>query len=272
MKYLACLSILFYILSAVFYFIFLIKQKDKFQKSGFFLFIIGFLFNLAVCSSIIFKTGQVPVHNLSETLYTSALFLSFIFILFRLNLKIKIAGIFTAPLSVFIMLAAYFSSSPQADSIKHFDSLWLIIHIVSVFSGEALFAIACGVAILYLAQENTIKTKKRGFFYKRLPSLELLDTANYSCIKIGFIMLTIGIISGFVYAKAVWGRFFGWDPKEVWSVISWIIYAALLHQRLAIGWRGRRAAIMAIIGFATLLFTFFGVNFLFTGHHQEFTK
>jgi ABC-type transport system involved in cytochrome c biogenesis permease subunit len=85
-------------------------------------------------------------------------------------------------------------------------------------------------------------------------------------------MLTFGLITGFVYAKAVWGRFWSWDPKEIWSGITWLLYAALLHQRLTVGWRGRRAAIMAIIGFAIILFTFLGVNFLLQGHHGEFTK
>ncbi|HSO17956.1 MAG TPA: cytochrome c biogenesis protein CcsA, partial [Desulfosarcina sp.] len=87
----------------------------------------------------------------------------------------------------------------------------------------------------------------------------------------GFTMVTIGLITGVVYAKAVWGRFWSWDPKEVWSAITWLFYAALLHERLTVGWRGRRAAFMAIIGFGVLLFTFFGVNFLLQGHHGTFT-
>ena len=85
-------------------------------------------------------------------------------------------------------------------------------------------------------------------------------------------MLTIGLIVGLVYAKSVWGRFWSWDVKEVWSGISWLVYAALLHQRLAFGWRGRRTAIMAIIGFGILLFTFLGVNFLLQSHHSGFTR
>ncbi|MCG2830968.1 MAG: cytochrome c biogenesis protein CcsA [Desulfobacteraceae bacterium] len=110
------------------------------------------------------------------------------------------------------------------------------------------------------------------FFFRRLPSLELLDTAGYTCIVVGFTMLTIGLATGLVYAKMVWGKFWSWDPKEVWSGITWLLYAALLHERLTVGWRGRKAAIMAIVGLAVLLFTFFGVNFLLKGHHGEFTR
>jgi len=133
-------------------------------------------------------------------------------------------------------------------------------------------ALACGAGLLYLLQEHAIKSKHRGFFFKRLPSLELLDHTGYACIVTGFTMLTFGLITGLIYAKSVWGRFWSWDPKEVWSGITWLLYAALLHQRLTFGWRGRRAAIMAIIGFAVILFTFLGVNFLLKGHHGEFTR
>jgi ABC-type transport system involved in cytochrome c biogenesis permease subunit len=88
----------------------------------------------------------------------------------------------------------------------------------------------------------------------------------------GFTLLTIGLITGFIYAQQVWGRFWSWDVKEIWSGITWLIYAALLHERLVAGWRGRRAAIMAIIGFAAVVFTFLGVNLFLEGHHETFTK
>jgi cytochrome c-type biogenesis protein CcsB len=170
-----------------------------------------------------------------------------------------------------MVIAARFPNAPDQMN-KTLNNLWLVVHVVAVFIGEASFALACGVGLLYLLQEHAIKSKKHGFFFRRLPSLELLDTTGYACILTGFAMLTFGLITGFVYAKAVWGRFWSWDPKEIWSGITWLLYAALLHQRLTVGWRGRRAAIMAIIGFAIILFTFLGVNFLLQGHHGEFTR
>jgi cytochrome c-type biogenesis protein CcsB len=148
----------------------------------------------------------------------------------------------------------------------------LILHVTVIFVGEAGFALACGLGILYLLQENAIKTKKQRFFFRRLPSLDKLDSGGYTCMVIGFTMLTLGLITGFVYAKSIWGRFWSWDPKEVWSGITWLFYAVLLHQRLTVGWRGRRSAIMAIIGFAVLVFTFLGVNLLMEGHHRPFAN
>ncbi|MBW2318649.1 MAG: cytochrome c biogenesis protein CcsA, partial [Deltaproteobacteria bacterium] len=123
--------------------------------------------------------------------------------------------------------------------------------------GNAAFAIACLVGILYLIQERTIKDKKQGFFFRRLPSLKLLDSTGYASLIVGFPLLTFGIISGIVYAQMVRGQFWSWDPREIFAVITWLVYAALLHERLAVGWRGKRAAIMTIVGFLVLLFTFF---------------
>jgi len=195
-----------------------------------------------------------------------------VFLVFQYRFQLKVLGVFAAPLVSFVMvIAAKFPNAP--DQVNNtLNNLWLVVHVVAVFIGEASFALACGVGILYLLQEHAIKSKKHGFFFRRLPSLELLDTTGYACILTGFAMLTFGLIAGFVYAKVVWGRFWSWDPKEIWSGITWLLYAALLHQRLTVGWRGRRAAIMAIIGFAIILFTFLGVNFLLQGHHGEFTR
>ncbi len=139
-------------------------------------------------------------------------------------------------------------------------------------ASRAALAMACGAGVFYLIQDRAIKQKKHRFFYRRLPPLKLLDRAGYACLVTGFTMLTVGLITGTVYAGLVWGRLWAWDPKEIWSVITWLVYAALLHERLAVGWQGRRAAIMAIAGFGVLLFTFLGVNFLLEGHHGIFTR
>ena len=195
-----------------------------------------------------------------------------VFLVARYKTGIKIMGIFAAPLVTLTMLAATQLPKDPGQVRDVFNSFWLVFHVMAIFIGEAAFALACGIGLLYLLQEQEIKKKRHGFFYRRLPSLDQLDAAGYGSIIVGFSFLTLGLVTGFVYAKTVWGRFWGWDPKEVWSGITWLLYAVLLHERLAVGWRGRRSAIMAIVGFAVILFTFLGVNFLWQGHHTEFTK
>ena len=121
---------------------------------------------------------------------------------------------------------------------------------------------------MYVIQENQIKNKKWSQFLHRLPSLQTLDDLNYLCLSLGFPFLTLGIITGSIWAEYAWGSYWNWDPKETWSLVTWLIYAALLHGRLTIGWRGRRAAYFLIIGFAVVLFTFLGVNLLLPGLHS----
>lgn len=121
--------------------------------------------------------------------------------------------------------------------------------------------------VLYLLQERLIKSKSFGRLSRMLPSLQVLDEVNYRALTVGFPLLTAGIITGSIWANCAWGSYWSWDPKETWSLITWLLYAALLHQRLTVGWRGRRAAVMAMVGFGAVLFTFLGVNLLIGGLH-----
>ena len=272
MQVLFGLAVFFYMLSSAAYLAFLFIQRNATQIFGCLLLAIGF-----VCQSIILvwqfiQTGHLPVNNLHETLILVAWTLTGVFLLLRLKFHLKVLGVYAAPLAAFILLmAVQFPSEPQQPQ-NLLKGFWLVVHVLTILVGDAAFVLAAGAGILYLLQERSIKNRAPGFFFKRLPSLELLDSTGYACIVTGFTMLTIGLFSGMIFAKSVWGRFWSWDPKEVWSAITWIFYAILLHERLAVGWRGRRAAIMAIVGLVVMLFTFFGVNFLLKGHHGQFTQ
>lgn len=272
MEILTNITIFLYMTGTAGYFAYLFFQKDYLQKIGFGLLCFGFLFHSTSIALGFFRSGHIPVNNLNETLLIAAWAVVGVFLWVQYKYRLKILGVYAAPLAAFVMVMASQLSREPAQTKNIFNSFWFHIHILGVFIGEAAFALACGLGILYLIQEYAIKSKTHGFFYKRLPSLELLDLTGYACIIIGFILLTLGLITGFVYAESLWGRLWSWDPKEIWSGITWLIYAALLHQRMTVGWKGRKSAIMAIIGFMVILFTFFGVNFLLKGHHQEFTR
>jgi cytochrome c-type biogenesis protein CcsB len=148
------------------------------------------------------------------------------------------------------------------------QSFWLSFHVAAALLGNATFALAFLGGILYLIQERQLKGKKFGFFYKRLPSLETLDALNYYCINIGFILLTLGIITGSLYAQYTLGAFWQWDPKETMTLVAWLLYAGLFHARLLKGWRGRRAALLAIAGFAVLMVTFLGADVWQRSYHR----
>ena len=272
MEILIIISILFYMLSTVAYLVFLFLQKNFTQRIGYFLILAGFVCHTATIVLALVKSGHLPVGNMQETLTLAGWAIAAGFLIFQYKFNLKILGIFAAPTIALVVVLATLVSSEPYQATKIFKSFWLISHVLAIFFGEAFFTLAAGLGVLYLIQENAIKTKKHRFFFKRLPSLELLDSTGYVCIVVGFSLLTLGLTTGLVYAKSYWGRFWSWDPKEVWSAITWIFYAILLHERLTVGWRGRKSAIMAIIGFGVLLFTFLGVNLLLEGHHGEFTK
>ncbi len=266
------ITVLMYLLSSVAYLTYLFLQKDLLCKTGYGLFLAGFFVHSIALALILIKAGHLPAGNLPGNLLIAGWAMAAAFIYFQFKFKLKVMGIFAAPLLGLIMVLVSGLNWKPMPAGAIFNNFWFVLHIITIFSGEAMFALACAAGILYLIQEHAIKTKQRGFFFNRLPALERLDTAGYTCIAAGFTLLTIGLITGLVYARIVWGRFISWDPKEIWSGISWLIYAVLLHERLTVGWRGRKAAIWSIIGFAVLLFTFMGVNFLLEGHHGEFTR
>ncbi|MCF8024515.1 MAG: c-type cytochrome biogenesis protein CcsB [Desulfobacteraceae bacterium] len=251
---------------------FLFLQRNIYNRGAYALILAGFILHTILLGLEYANTGFLPVRNLHQNLWFIGWVLAGVFLAVRPRIRVNILGVFAAPLITLITAAAFVTPNAPAQAQPELAGFWLVIHVVVIFTGEACLALACGTGILYLIQERNLKVKKHRFFFKRLPSLDLLDSAGYTFVAVGFTALTAGLITGFIYAHQVWGHFWSWDPKEVWSGITWLIYAALLHERLVAGWRGRRAAVLAIIGFAAMLFTFLGVNFLLEGHHNAFTR
>lgn len=272
MKTLLTVTVVLYVLSTIQYGLYLFRQQHRTYRWARIVLVAGFVCHSVLLAALMVRSGRIPVQNLHETLVFAGWATVVVFLVFQQRYRLRVLGVYAAPLAaVTVFAASRFAAGPATEKIL-LNNFWLILHIAAVFIGEASFALAAGLGILYLLQENAIKTKRHGFFFRRLPSLDILDQAGYACIVFGFTLLTLGLVTGFVYAREVWGKFWSWDPKEVWSGITWLLYAALLHQRLTVGWRGRRAAVMAIVGFCAVLFTFLGVNFLLSGHHGEFTR
>ena len=144
--------------------------------------------------------------------------------------------------------------------IPALKSNWLIVHVITCFIGYAAFAVAFGLSIMYLIKNRSDRPEEElsGYF----PKSTVIDELIHQMVLFGFLFLTVGIITGAVWANSAWGRYWGWDPKETWSLITWFVYATLLHARLMRGWRGRRIAYFAMLGFVAVLFTYFGVNYL----------
>lgn len=213
-------------------------------------------------------SGHIPIANLHEasSFFSWCIVLLFFFLEYRY--KLGLLGSFIMPVVFILMISSSMLPRKIEPLSPVLQSYWLGVHTVLAFLGDAAFALAFGIGIMYLIQEHYVKSKHLGGLFQRLPSLQILDEINYKLITIGFPLLTLAIITGALWAESAWGSYWRWDPKEVWSLITWFIYALVLHVRLTAGWRGKRAAILSIIGFCAVLFTFFGVNLLLKGLHS----
>jgi len=217
-------------------------------------------------------SGYFPITNLFESLTFFSWAIVVSFIVLQIRFPAAVVGAIVMPIA--FLLAAFsltldVAVAPLAPALQ---SNWLYVHTTLAFVGDAFFVIAFAGGVLYLIQERQLKSRHTGAFFHRLPSLDLLDRINYRSLTFGFPLLTLGIITGAIWAEMAWGSYWQWDPKETWSLITWFIYAALVHARLTVGWRGRKAAWLSIVGFLAVLFTFLGVNLLLGGLHSYATK
>ncbi|GAB4256461.1 MAG: c-type cytochrome biogenesis protein CcsB [Deferrisomatales bacterium] len=208
------------------------------------------------------QAGYTPVTSLHEAMSFFGWCIVGLYVLLQLRYQLPSFGAFACPVALVFALAAASLPGTIEPLPAALQSYWLPVHVIFLFVGDGAFALAAAAGVMYLIQERQLKRKRLGALFHRLPNLDVLDELNYRLLTIGFPLLTVGIITGAIWAQQAWGTYWSWDPKETWSLITWLLYAALLHGRLTVGWRGRRAAIWAIIGFASVLFTFLGVNFV----------
>jgi cytochrome c-type biogenesis protein CcsB len=186
-----------------------------------------------------------------------------IYLFVEFKYKNALIGAFVTPIAFLAM--AYASMSPNISDriqplVPALKSNWLIAHVATCFFGYAAFAIAFGMSIMYLVKARNPE-KVEGII-GHLPKLDVLDELTHRMVLFGFLFLTGGIITGSVWANSAWGSYWSWDPKETWSLITWFVYATLLHARLMRGWAGKQIAYLSILGFSAVLFTYFGVNLL----------
>jgi len=228
----------------------------------------GFILHTANILARYIISGHMPTASLHEASSFFAWCIVLLFFFLEYRYRVGLLGSFIMPIVFIMMLTSSMLPRKIEELSPLLQSSWLFVHTAFAFIGDAAFAMAFGVGIMYLIQEHYVKSKHLGGLFQRLPSLQILDEMNYRLITIGFPFLTLAIITGALWAESSLGTYWRWDPKEVWSLITWFIYALVLHVRLTVGWRGKKAAILSIIGFCIVLFTFFGVNLLLEGYHS----
>jgi len=210
--------------------------------------------------------GHAPLSNFYESLIFFAWTIVLLYLLMERRLKNRSIGVFVLPVAFLIM--AYASIAPGINNrieplIPALQSNWLTSHVLTCFMGYAAFTVAFALGMMFFVKTSAGgDLSKASVFIRLLPSEYQMDELMYSSAALGFIFLTLGIVTGSVWAHYAWGSYWSWDPKETWSLITWLTYAVMLHARLVRGWRGKRMAIMVIVGFGCVLFTYLGVNLL----------
>ncbi len=262
-----------YGLGMVFYIGSFSLKKSILGKAGFWILVLGFVANtvgilLRWTESYQLGYGHAPFSNM----YESLVFFSWTAVLLHIILEFRHRGNAIGPfvaLLVFLSMA-YASFDPEVNNqitplIPALKSNWLIAHVITCFLGYAGFAVAFGFSIMFLIKPtNTEETS----IFAKLPDADVIDELTYQMIVFGFLFLTIGIITGSVWANSAWGRYWSWDPKETWALVTWLVYAIFMHLRLTRGWNGKHLAFVSIVGFMAVLFTYFGVNYLLSGLHS----
>ncbi|MBF0472428.1 MAG: c-type cytochrome biogenesis protein CcsB [Nitrospirae bacterium] len=229
--------------------------------------IIGFFLHSLNLIDRFILSGHMPAISVHEAISLFTWSIVLIFLLIKYRYKIGLLGSFIMPwVFGFMLISSAFPREIQPLA-PVLNSFWLIIHTMLAFLSYASFGLSCGLGIMFLIQYHFVKSKKLSGLFKRLPSLNILDDVNYRLIKTGFFLLTLAIISGSLWSETAWGSYWLWQPKQVWSLITWLIYAMIIHLRRKVGLRGRRGSILAILGYIVTLFTFFGVDLLLKGQH-----
>jgi ABC-type uncharacterized transport system permease subunit len=263
LKELYLIPLILYIFS---YLVFALKDK-KYYKFFIYLIYAGF-----ICQTIIFFTflgirGFAPPVHIDRFVFFNAWILMLIVVIFSFFYKVEYIPLYITPLVVLNLIIAFFVPHVHIKPVMpNTDKIILFTHILLILIGDSLFALAFIVSLIYIFQERKIKSKKN-LKILVMPSrsgynLELLDNINYICLKVGFPFITIGIVMGIYLSSSLFNTFLIVKPIEIMSLITWLIYAILLHERMAKGLRGKRAAVFGIIGFMLILASL-GLSFYF---------
>lgn len=262
-------------LSMLLYWIWIGSKKELVGRLATYLTLIALVANTFAIILRMVISGHAPLSNGYEFILTFVWGIMAVYLFAEVRYKLRSLGAFVMPIPFLLLMFVIMSMGPEermAQAIPPaLKSQWLTFHVVTAMFAYGAFAVSFGVGIMYLLKWSKVdkdqNTNSHGIV-SRFPSLDVLDELSYKVVKFAFPLLTLCIITGAIWADYAWGTYWSWDPKETWSLITWIIYAGYLHARLMYGWKGKRAAWMAVFGFAAVLFTFFGVNYFLPGLHS----
>ncbi len=270
------ISFWIYLASAACYLLALIKNQTSVARLGRGFLVAAFVVHTASIVMIAIAIGRLPLLNLYEYMLSVTWAATAVYLAVELLTKNWSLGGFSVPLLTSFVLFTMRLPNAKIDYtvMPALQSAWRTPHIVSGILAYGASMVAFVLAVMYLLRDRADgpKGNKKSFWASRLPETKVLDRSIYRTVAFGFLMQTLLVVIGAVWAQIAWGRYWGWDPKETWSLITWLIYATYLHTHTMMGWRGRKSAWLAIIGFGATIFTFIGVSYFFQGLHSYATR
>ena len=252
------ITFIFYVAALLVDFAALFARREKWARTGLALAAAGLVFHSAALILRTVASRHAPFTNMYESLSFLSWAVVVALIVFGRKTQVPKLGPYLMLIVVGLVALASSPLMPKGATplVPALQSYWLWLHVSVTLLGEAFFAVAFVSSLLYLAADTEEKKEK-------------LDALSYRAVAVGFPLFTLGgLIFGMVWAYRAWGSYWTWDPKEVWSLITWFVFALYLHTRVVMGWKGKRSAIVAILGFLAALFTYFGVNYLLAGLHS----
>jgi cytochrome c-type biogenesis protein CcsB len=247
-----------------FYFVF---RKDSGARLPPVSLALGFAFHTVALGLRFIDEGFAAVALMGEALMFKSWLMVAIYLVMQLKFPLSVLGGIVAPLAFLMCLAAVTFGKGGAAIPTALESFWLPVHVTLAFLGNAVFALAFGVSLIYLLQERHLKHKKMTALMRRFPPLESLDRINYLLLVWGFPLMTLGILTGSLWAGIHWGHYWSWEPRQISSGIAWLFYGAILHGRITAGLRGKKAALLTMFGFCVVLGYFLWGDTVFPGRH-----
>lgn len=254
-----------YFLAMIGYFLFIALKKDAVSKAAILVQAVGFVLHTAalVCRGL--GAGRLPLTNQYEFAASFAWGLSLVSLIFIARYKFPVIGAFAAPVILLIIGYAAMQSREVKALMPALRSSWLGFHVSTAIIAYGSFGVSFVLGIIFLLRD---RMKDEGFWAKHVPAKEKLDLISYRSVCLGLLFLTFTIITGAIWAEQAWGSYWSWDPKETWSLVTWLVYATYLHLRIRRGWKGKAAAVFAVAGFVCVIFTYIGVNTFLPGIHS----
>jgi cytochrome c-type biogenesis protein CcsB len=249
-----------YVISAFSFCVLPAQAKGKGQRLSDIFLNIGFLFHTAMIALRWYAAGRPPFASMYESLVLFSWAIIVVYFLFNRMYRARILFVPMLILVLCLLLGAFFGDSAMKPLVPALQSKWISIHVVTYFIGYGALSVAFMLGILYVIQSKRQTASS--------DQLRYIDTLIYRLIIFGFPFLTIGMTTGSAWANVAWGTYWGWDPKETCSLITWLVYVVYLHMRILKGWKDSKSAWLCIVGFLATLFTFIGVNFILPGLHS----